>query len=247
MRSLIYLISLVLIASSCSSKNDSGVIPNDEIIADVDTVNTEEPVPTPLVLQTFPEELANLSSKFDTLQLPFILKHEDLEKHSSKGELSAKQLEFVSQNFQDKDVESYTYLKDALKMYKRKQKGTYQEYVDNLDLAQLKDATAHPYGQLNLDSAIVLLWIIDYSSFEACPFYTGKDLYASVIQNDSVQTTVYLGNEGSGGDPPMFAETFMKLKITKLLEMTRETTENVYEDETLYESDKSNFSGVINW
>jgi hypothetical protein len=247
MRSLIYLISLTLIASSCTGENDSNGADNDNPISDIDTMTIEEPEPIPLVLQTFPEELSNLSSSFDTLQFPFTLKHEVLDKHESKGEFSSKQLEFLSQNYTDKAVESYAYLNDALKMYERKQKGTYQTYVDNLDLAQLKDATAHPYGQLNLDTAIVLLWTVNYSSFEACPFYTGKDLYASVIQNDSVQTTVYLGNESSGGDPPMFAETFMNLEITKLLEMTRETTENVYEDETLYESDKSNYSSIINW
>ena len=248
MRNILYLTSFLFFLCACTSEEKSMTQTSDHESsgAENDSLNAER-VPETVVLQSFPKQLNTRIADFDTLALPFHLKHEDLDNFESPAELNRSQFSFLYQNFDKTGIDDYTYIKDASEMYDLKNKGEYEAYVAHLDLAQLRDATAHPFGQINLDTAVVLLWTVNYSSFEACPFYAGTDLYASVVQNDSVQTTVFLGNESSGGDPPSFGETLLQLKISEQLSTKRTSTYKTYEDEELLESSESTVSSFILW
>lgn len=234
MRNLIYLILLPIVCNSCSYTEDKRFVMEEEQL--FDQVEIEEPEEVPII-QNIPANLVDL--QLDTLQLPFELKEGELEKIPTDDDLNLEQLNFLSQNFEEKEKGDRYYLDETIRIYALKRAKTYEDYTSSLDLAQLADATAHPYGIIHLDSAIAVLWTIQYGSYEACPYYSGKELMATIIQDDEVQKSFLIATENSGGDPPAFGETMATISINKALDVKIVSHSKTFDDEDLVDQEKT--------
>ncbi len=73
------------------------------------------------------------------------------------------------------------------------------------------------------DSTDLFLWLVDYSSYEACPYSAGKSIYGSLFVNKEFRNTALIGDESGGGDPPVWGSTIITSEISseviKLLEV----------------------------
>ena len=233
MKHFIYLILIGMTLYSCRENTENGNLATHD--DNSQESNNELSSQEMINKMAFPKVLFDIKDSFNFIHLPFKIEEGEIGKLPIHGELSFKQLSFLSQNY-DTLKKYYQFLDDTKEMYKRKMNGTYQEYVDGLDLAELKDAIARPVGMIDMDTSYLFLWVIDYSSYEACPFYSGLELYASIVNIKGVRC-YYLGISESSGDPPMFAETKSSVKISKQLGVESKISLKVYEEDELVESD----------
>lgn len=84
-----------------------------------------------------------------------------------------------------------------------KAKGAYAKWCEGLDIGMMKFATAHPLNQIKLDDKTVLLtWALETSSYEACPYFSGTAIYATLIYEGKPSHNFILGEQYGAGDPP---------------------------------------------
>jgi hypothetical protein len=123
---------------------------------------------------------------------------------------------FETEGYLDSAIEGFLEI-DSLKKNKK-----YKEYLKHLDLGDLQDANAFLIQEWDFSKdTIATLWQIKYSSYEACPYYQGTDIYLSMVTNDALLYTVQVGSKYHAGDPPMGFESnlFSKQKGNQLLIM----------------------------
>lgn len=241
-----YKITLIAVFSfflfACSNDNNVG---NETDEQTANQLSQEMNNDTAIVVrQEFPEELHDFEADFKKISLPFTIKYNQIDSNKQEKLLTLEQLDYLSANFINIEKQEDYYVKESKRIYKLKKNGKYDDYVALLDLANLKDATAHPFGQIDLDSARIVLWTISYNSYEACPFYSGIELMMSWIQHDSVQKSLMLGTEMQGGDPPGFGEIMTAIELTNDLQLHRTVKSNTFEDEELI--DESVSDTIIN-
>lgn len=97
-----------------------------------------------------------------------------------------------------------------------KENGAFEEYLKKIDIGMTKSSIAFKIGYLTLPTGTnVFLWGIEYSSYEACPYFSGKILVATYV-NESGKNSSFLIAESSGaGDPPATGKTDLWCTITK--------------------------------
>ncbi|MDX2360501.1 MAG: hypothetical protein QNK23_06825 [Crocinitomicaceae bacterium] len=229
---------------SCTSPTNNA---EDESTEEVVTDNiTEVESTAEIIPQGFPLELIGLESDFTQLKLPFSLVTGSMDS-IERTELTFEQFNFLTQNFRLQQEDDDYSVDLCKKMYSLKEKNEYDDYSDDLHIGQLGDAVANAYGIVDLDSALMVFWTISYSSYQACPYYTGEELFVSVIQNDSVQVTMQIADEYKGGDPPFSWSLYSELLITKELEVKRKDVETEFDEDILVESDTAHINYHLNW
>lgn len=206
-------------------------IDSSEVISEETTIEEPEPI----VQIDFPSELSQIN--WEELSLPFELKEEELFKiePDESSALSQTEFHFLDSLFEMSMEDEDWFLRITKQIYQLKSEGKYGEYVDGLDLAQTKDAVAYPYGKNHLDTAILLFWYVDYSSYEACPYYSGKQFFVTNI-NPTRSFSWLISEEDSGGDPPASGTTFCHLTIDEKLQSITRRTNREYDDEVLVET-----------
>lgn len=96
------------------------------------------------------------------------------------------------------------YINDYYKIQTMKDDRKYEEYVQSLDIGMTKDAQCYALGRLHYgDSIGILLWKINYSSYEACPMYAGNHILASLYYHGKLMKTHLVAQEEAGMDAPM--------------------------------------------
>jgi hypothetical protein len=96
------------------------------------------------------------------------------------------------------------------------------------------EASAMQLVNLN-DSADLFLWVLDYSSYEACPYYSGTTIYGSLFVNRKFKNTAAIGDISGGGDPPVWGGTLITSNIRENRIEIRELQEfgdEMYDEET---------------
>lgn len=210
--------------------NDSSSLKPQSIVVDVDNM-----------LQT------NFS---ETAKLPYKIGDEFYENLPLEANILATDfVKFLSQNFVETDL-SYSGLSsiqdvvffDSLKLAEE-----YESYCEMLDIGMMKDATAHSICQLSMDeSTTLLIWFVDFATYEACPYFAGKTVYASVLKNNQIVSCTLIGEDSGGGDAPYWSENLIESTIStnnvKSVKYDRsggetdeEGNEIVDESETAYE------------
>lgn len=242
MKKLIFAIPFILVACSTSEPTENKIEPT----ADIQEVTTEVIPEVELILQDFPEELAELEDKFTQFELPLNINQEFIDSIDGTV-LSATQFQYLTQNFEPIKAYDDYYLEKSIEMYDLKKKGTYEDYTSSLDIGQLRDAEGYSFGQINLDTAIIVLWTIEYGSFEACPFYSGSELFATTIQNDSIVKCIQLADFNSGGDPPAFGETYTDVVLSEMLELKGKQIDQSFEDDKMESSDTLLIDYSLKW
>jgi len=97
-----------------------------------------------------------------------------------------------------------------------KENGAYEEYLKKIDIGMTKSSISYKIGYVTLATGLnVFLWGIEYSSYEACPYFSGKILIATFV-NESGKNSSFIISESSGaGDPPATGKTDLWCTITK--------------------------------
>ncbi len=168
--------------------------------------------------------------------------------------LKQEEFNFLSQNLIIPDTIlsetqgiSYFKLIDSLKSY-----GLYESYLENIDLGMIKEATAFGCDTLYQENGEeYVLWGIRYSSFEACPFYFGTDIYITKIKDKKVLFTVLAGQKFGAGDAPMSYKSTLTANIndkliaysysSQLIEMSE-----ISNEEEISESQQKDFHFDLN-
>lgn len=112
------------------------------------------------------------------------------------------------------------YLNTFYQLDSLKSVGEYDEYVNNLDIGMMQVADAFVEGIIDLgDQRHIVLWSINFSTYEACPFASGAAVYGSLLSNYEVQNTMLLAEVSGGGDPPAWGDTNISTQISTTLEI----------------------------
>lgn len=240
---------LILLLSACTedAKNDQVQDSSKpELQNNDDQTETSEEVNSSSH-QNFPAILKDLEASFSSYELPFSIAPDSLSNLSQIPELNLEQVKYISKYFNPLEKFEGYYIDKSLELYKLKAEGKYNTYTAELDLGQLRDATVHPYGRIDLDTAMLLLWRIEFTSFEACPYYAGAELYVSVVTGDTVNQCYLVGEEWAGGDPPAAGEIMTRMTINKNLKIDRAIYEYTYEEEELVDSSVVRVDKQLEW
>ena len=124
------------------------------------------------------------------------------------------------------------YIKIFCELDSLKSVGAYEEYVRNLNIGMMQVADAFVEGIIQLDDQKqILLWSINDSTYEACPFASGAAVYGTLLDNYEVKNTMLLAEVSSGGDPPAWGDTNVSIEISAELEINTYWINRPGEDE----------------
>ncbi|KPM49430.1 hypothetical protein [Jiulongibacter sediminis] len=111
---------------------------------------------------------------------------------------------FEGYNQPETEIYQYEHISDFLKIDSLKGADSHEAYTQSLDIGMIRDAKAFKIGIASLgNDKKGALWGIWYSSYEACPYYHGLDLYLSVFENQKLKRTFKVGSNFSSVDPPV--------------------------------------------
>lgn len=227
MNKLIFFVSAsILLLNSCSS----GKTKQDEIL---ETKSIEYPKELESILENFKQE------KFD---LEFNLKFfEDSTKNNTLNVLKIDEVKFLnSQVSKDNSTETNSYyLNDYYSIEQVKMDKKYEEYLSKLDIGMMKEANCYALSKLEFgDSLALLIWKIDFSSYEACPYYTGTHILGTIVADGKVIQTMQIASQESAADAPMASSSTQFVKISKTGKIAAKYENIVDEEESIVEHTK---------
>jgi len=153
---------------------------------------------------------------FKDITLPFTVDTAllfKLEKGDSLGSFEIKTL--AANCFKHDLLESFEYdLNTFYKIDSIKAAGKYRQYCDSVSIGMTKVSAAHALGEFQLDAnTLILVWGLNTSSYEACPYSSTWAAYFTVIYKGNVGETFLLGEYISAGDAPVSMERTVSSKF----------------------------------
>ena len=188
-----------------------------------------------------------------TLNFPYLLNQEGISKLDlSDNELSREEVELLSQYLIVKDGFSdiKTRLNSYFSFYHLIDSIGEEAYNDQIDIGMTQYFDAYLHYRVNLgEHKYCLIWSLDYGTYEACPYYEGQYVLATLCVNDKISNTVYIGEDSGGGDPPYMTSVFAGvdlwdtyIEVKRFEEHTEESDMPIsdeYEMQTTTEKSKS--------
>lgn len=208
---------IALIAFSCGEQTTESSTENSGSKNDVDSSG---------LTLNLTEETKLLLSYFQPAEWPYTidsLYYENLS--SEEGTLTAADVKWLTSGFVDSDLSysAQSVIKDVLYFDSLKIHGEYDAYVDALDIGMMKDANAFALHKLELDdNGYWLIWYVDFTTYEACPYFAGKTIYATAMKNNVATSCTLIGESSGGGDAPYWGENLILTDVFKdLLRVTK--------------------------
>lgn len=191
----------------------------------------------------YPEAIQNQLSYFPLLRQEYVIDSlllERLQAEDTSGwhRLAIEEVKLLTVKMNRDDFTEPTkyYLNDFYKIEKHKLNGTYEAYKDSLDLGVVEDVNCFAYGRIEFgDSLSILLWRMNYKSFDACPAYSGTNIMASLIVKGKVKRTMQFAAYESAMDAPMVSNTYQLANIKKEGLMERKQYVSVEEEDEIIE------------
>jgi len=210
MKNIFYISSLGLLLSSCGGESATSENVTDTAKTDTAVLVPENDEINQALLEKF---------KIST-ELPFVQDSVYLANlsYSDTNALTVDEAKYLSFGFVDSDA-SYRglspvddfYFFDSLKV-----NDEYDSFIEVVDIGMMVRSNAFIAQKIVIDdSTSVLLWIVDFATYEACPYSAGTILYGSVLRNNVVTSCTILGEDSSGADAPIWSETLSVLSMTK--------------------------------
>ncbi|MCB0478646.1 MAG: hypothetical protein KDC84_10805 [Crocinitomicaceae bacterium] len=196
---------------SCSN-SDSGTEKSEVQSTDSSEV-VADTLADSVVIPELSEDLVSLlQKKTKEYDLPFELDSVGFAKLSEAIDkrLNSKEIKLLSQNLLDHEYteEVNWRVEHLLKMEERKRKGGYEEYLNSLDIGMLRDIEASMGPILRIDEhSFMILWKIEYGSYEACPYYSGTLIIASLVYQNELKNSILVGEVSGGADAPVWGDT----------------------------------------
>jgi hypothetical protein len=220
---------LLILISSCSSNKQS-----------TDDLNQEIGLTSIL----YPNEIRDSLAVFTKIKFDFIINEDfftDSLKNNNKTILRVDIVKLLSQNLSSDEASqtnSY-YFNDYFLIEEAKKNKKYDAYVQNLDIGMMKEANCYALSRLEFgDSLALLVWKIEFNSYEACPYYTGTHVLGSLIYDGKIVKTMQLANKETAADAPMSSTSTQFVKITKSGEITFDFETIVEEEDKMIEHTK---------
>lgn len=170
---------------------------------------------------TYPKEITSIIENFELHSNDFLLNEKfmgDSIKNNTKNLLSLENVRFLASTIHSDSISEINqyYLKDYFTIEQAKKKKKYEEYLSKLDIGMMKDANCYALNRLEFgDSLAILIWKIEFSSYEACPYYEGTHFLASLIADNKLLQTIQLATEESSADAPITSKTLQTGKISE--------------------------------
>ena len=84
-----------------------------------------------------------------------------------------------------------------------------EAYNNQIDLGMTRYFDGYLHYRVNLtEKKYLLIWSLDYSTYEACPYYAGQYVLATMCVDGKISNTVFIGEDSGGGDPPYMGSVF---------------------------------------
>ena len=174
------------------------------------TNDTQKPVE---LIDSLPEMPAEISERVNgTVHFPYLLNQDAINKLDlSDNVLSKKEVELLSQYMVIKpgfsDIESR--LNSYFRFNQLIDSIGEEAYNNQIDLAMTQYFDAYLHYRVNLTKKkYLLIWSLDYGTYEACPYYAGQYVLATMCADGKISSTVFIGEDSGGGDPPYMSSVF---------------------------------------
>ncbi len=144
--------------------------------------------------KTEQKSLTNIS--FDETRLIAILNDTTYTKISPQNFKLLQATETInhfSDSVEIEGIRHYLFI-DSLKNHQ-----AYNSYLTNLDLGMLKEATAFALDTLENKT---IIWGIKHSSYEACPYTTGVEIFATSFKDNRPTKSVMIAKYSTTSDAP---------------------------------------------
>jgi hypothetical protein len=182
----------------------------------------------------YPEFLSNLIDTIPLLYRNFVIDSVFFDDSTSQNNMDIKIVKELAKNLKKEEhteINEY-YLNDYIKIETAKLKGNYDKYVQKLDIGMMQDASCNFIGKIEYgDSLAIILWSLKYSSFEACPYFKGNHVLASLVGYGKHIQTFQIAGHTINTDPPMDAENYMTIRFHENGELVRRAVFNVNEED----------------
>lgn len=195
------------------------------IIADLDTAE--------VMVEKIQIDVVKLLGKLnsDTVyQTPFSLDSNYMESISEEAPLLTNvEVQYLSSDLIDNQPTEWSSydIKSFIDIDSMRLMGTYEEYVESIDIGMMQESDAYLLDKIILDSdRFILLWSISYSTYEACPYASGTVVFGTIFENNIALNTATLGEDSGGGDAPYWGSTFTTSQINSELISTNKHEES---------------------
>ena len=210
----------------------------------IDTIATDTPKeelieePDPLRMTI---DVEKLFAKADTtLSLPLVIDSTFIDSIMN-SDLEEKSLENIEAQYlgfdfvDNRPTYMSNYCIDAfIEIDSLKIKGEYEQYVESLDLGETEIASAAVIGKITeLGETEFLIWMTDYSTFQACPYGHGTYIWATIFKSGKATNTLLVGEYSGGADAPYWVST----TTTSVLKASLVTTHVLEEEGGEYNED----------
>jgi len=248
MKNQILFILLTFGIVSCNnSTNEVSAVTNLSKSKSTSTNSTQQ---NSFIEDTLPEMPAEISERVNsTIDFPYLLNQDAINKLKlSDNRLTQKEVKLLSQylitkqGFSDIEsrLDSYFYYNQLIDSIGE------EAYNNQIDLGMTQYFDAYLHDRVNLTKKkYLLIWSLDYGTYEACPFYAGQYVLATMCVDGKVSNTVFIGEDSGGGDPPYMSSVFAGSDVwdtyidVKLFEEHTEDSEMSGEEMDYKESRKS--------
>jgi hypothetical protein len=164
-------------------------------------------------------EVQKLVSLFKTeLPLPFIVDSAFLVKEHYGDSIGGKEMKLLASNVMKHDqLGSLEYdLPDFYNIDSIKATGTYTAWCETLDIAMTKFSKAEAVGKIKYtDETDLLVWMLQQSSYEACPWSNFRTVYITPVHKNKIGQTSVLGESYGAGDPPVSLHRYIYGTVNK--------------------------------
>ena len=178
-----------------------------------DAENTSKDLDT---LKAMPDDLIGRVN--NTLNAPYVLDHKEIEAlDQSDNELTQQEVALLTEHLvENEDFGFIKYrLESYFKVHHLKDSIGEEAYMEDIDLGMTKNCDAYVNKKVNLtENRSLLIWSLDYSTYEACPYYAGTYVLATLCVDGKISHTAFVGESSGGGDAPVWSTIEMSSTIT---------------------------------
>jgi len=231
MKSILYFSMVILLFYSCQLDQENNENFNSKPPKINEQKNEIDSIALPIIEQVdsnallFNIDFNQFISKIDSsYAVPYLLDSNTVERiddiQNEESNLTANEVKYLSSQLVENKPTSWNsyQITTFLKLDSLKNNGKYENYLDDLDIGMMARSNANLYAKINVsDSLFMVLWYINYSTYEACPFSAGTVIFGTLFNNSKALNTSVLGEVSGGGDAPYWGSTF----VTSQIELTQ--------------------------
>lgn len=178
-----------------------------------DAVNTSKDLDT---LRAMPDDLIGRVN--NTLDVPYVLDHKKIENlDQSDNKLTQHEVTLLTEHLVlHNDFRYFKYrIESYFQFHHLKDSIGEDAYMEDIDLGMTQNCDAYVNKKVNLtENTSLLIWSLDYSTYEACPFYAGTYVLATMCVDGKISHTAFIGESSEGGDAPVWSSTEIFSSIT---------------------------------